>query len=322
MNSLTENIKKKNTYYFVSSQFEDEFEEYISYQKESFFSLQEKLKDKFEKDVFENFLIKDNGLEIILTITGFSQEGLLRLISLIRILDDYSLNKISFKDKWCEDKGNNFKEWSVKKVKLMLKKNKYFRKCIVNLFFDAPNVPCILEKLPKFEVNKLGIGKLKGILTISEETIDTLIRYKEKGRYSGKKENNAETVIENILKELGIPWEHGDLPELKKNVPDKKRTMDFVIPNKQNPLFIVECSYVVTTSSGMGDKAKTEIAVSRLIKEYYPSAKFVGFVDGIGWLVRDKDMERMITAYDYTFTFSEENVLEFKKLLKEKFFND
>ena len=72
----------------------------------------------------------------------------------------------------------------------------------------------------------------------------------------------------------------------------------------------------------MGDKAKTEIAVGQLIKEYYPSAKFVGFVDGIGWLVRNRDMERMFSAFDYVFTFSEEDMLKFKELLNETFSND
>jgi len=62
--------------------------------------------------------------------------------------------------------------------------------------------------------------------------------------------------------------------------------------------------------------------VGRLIKEYYPSAKFVGFVDGIGWLVRDKDMERIVSAFDDVFTFSEVDMLKFKNLLKETLLND
>ena len=157
---------------------------------------------------------------------------------------------------------------------------------------------------------------------MSEQTIDTLIRYGDKGSYSSKKENNAETVIEKALEELGIPWVHGDLPKLAENANNKKRTMDFVIPDKENPLFIIESSFVATTASGMGDKAKTEIAVGQLIKEYYPSAKFVGFVDGIGWLVRNRDMERMFSAFDYVFTFSEEDMLKFKELLNETFSND
>lgn len=322
MANTAESIKQNNTYYFVNEQFEDEFEQYVSSLKKSFISFQEKLQCEFKKEVFEELLMEDHGLKILLTSTGFSQEGLLRLISLSRVSNDSVLNELLFKTEWFDDSQNNFKEWSSKKIESLVKNNEYFRKGVVNVFFDAPTIPFIANTLKPFEVRKLGIEKLKDIVTMSEETIDTLIRYREKGSYTGKKENNAETAIENVLKELGISWEHGDLPKLAKNVPDKKRTMDFVIPNKQNPLLIIESSYVTTTASGMGDKAKAEIAVGELIKEYYPSAKFVGFVDGIGWLVRDNDMERIVGAFDDVFTFNEVDMLKFKNLLKEIFLND
>ena len=322
MANTAESIKENNTYYFVNGQFEDEFEQYVSSLKKSFISFQERLQHEFKKEVFEELLKEDHGLKILLTSTGFSQEGLLRLISLSRVSNDSVLNELLFKTEWFDDSQNNFKEWSSKKIESLVKNNEYFRKGVVNVFFDAPTIPFITNTLKPFEVRKLGVEKLKDIVTMSEETIDTLIRYREKGSYTGKKENNAETAIENVLKELGISWEHGDLPKLAENVPNKKRTMDFMIPNKQNPLLIIESSYVTTTASGMGDKAKTEIAVGRLIKEYYPSAKFIGFVDGIGWLVRDKDMERIVSAFDDVFTFSEVDMVKFKNLLKETLLND
>ena len=103
------------------------------------------------------------------------------------------------------------------------------------------------------------------------------------------------------------------------NEPHKKRTMDFIIPDKKNPQLIVESSFVTTTASGQGDKAKTEIAIGRLLKEYYPKAKFVGFVDGIGWSVRPGDLERMNSAYDYTYTFHKDDLNSFKNLLNEVF---
>ena len=154
---------------------------------------------------------------------------------------------------------------------------------------------------------------------MSLETIDTLIRYKEKGSYTGKKENNAETVIEDILDGLKIPYEHGDLPLLVENEPHKKRTMDFIIPNKKNPQLIVESSFVTTTASGQGDKAKTEIAIGRLLKEHYPKAKFVGFVDGIGWAVRPGDLERMNGAYEDVYTFHDDELDRFEDFLKKTF---
>ncbi|MDN3515869.1 MAG: hypothetical protein NG747_15950 [Candidatus Brocadia sp.] len=149
--------------------------------------------------------------------------------------------------------------------------------------------------------------------------IDTLIRYKEKGSYSGKKENNPETLIETLLDNLNIPYEKGDLSELIENAPVTKRTMDFIIPNKKNPEIIVESSFLVTTSSGQGDKSKTEISIDFLIKKHYPKAKFVGFIDGIGWYVRKGDLKRMVAAYEDVFTFNKEELERFGKLLIDTF---
>ena len=148
--------------------------------------------------------------------------------------------------------------------------------------------------------------------------IDSLIRYKEKGSYSGKKGNNPEIIVEEILNRLGIPFETGDLTELIDNAPDNKRTMDFIIPNKKNPLIIAESSFLATTSSGQGDKSKTEISIDTLIKEHYPKATFIGFVDGIGWYVRKGDLKRMVTAYEDVFTFHQDELARFEQLLIDK----
>lgn len=98
--------------------------------------------------------------------------------------------------------------------------------------------------------------------------------------------NNPETVIKGVLAEMDISFETGDLRKLKENAPVGKRTMDFIIPNQEAPRVIIESSYLTTTSSGQGDKAKTENSIRALINTYYPDASFWGFVDGIGWYVR------------------------------------
>ena len=143
----------------------------------------------------------------------------------------------------------------------------------------------------------------------------TLIRYKEKGSYSGMKANNPECVLEELLDQIGVTHENGDLGELISNAPDSKRTMDFIIPNKKDPKIIVECSFLVTTSSGQGDKSKAEISIDSLIKTHYPKATFIGFVDGIGWYVRKGDLKRMVNAYDDVFTFRPDELQRFKNLI-------
>ncbi|WP_205436195.1 DpnII family type II restriction endonuclease [Helicobacter suis] len=125
------------------------------------------------------------------------------------------------------------------------------------------------------------------------------------------------TAIKEVLKACEISFESGDLPLLSAHEGLKKRTMDFIIPNKENPQIIIESSFLSTTSSGQGDKAKTELAISHLIKKYYPKAKFVGFIDGIGWYVRKQDLKRMVEASQEVFTFRVDELERFKVFVQE-----
>lgn len=312
----------KNTFYLYDRDFEEKYEGYISSIKELLLVLRNKVSTEGLKKDFFVELIRDkkNGLRALLALTGISNEYLKRLITLIRVIDDEELNKLALKGKWQTEtekiSESGVSEWSDSKIAGLIKDNENFAKGIVNIFFEGSSVPVLTQALPLFELKKLSVEKLEFKI---ESLVDTLIRYKEKGSYAGKKENNPEVLIEKVLGGLEIPYVSGDLKKLVGVLDEEKRTMDFIIPNQENPLLIVESSYVVTTSSGQGDKAKTEINIARLIKKYYPKALFIGFVDGIGWYVRKNDLKRMVGAYDDVFTFHKEELNRFKKLLSNIF---
>ena len=317
-------VISKNTFYFYNREFEEFYEGYVNSIKETLLVLKNQIQNTgLRKELFEDLIHKkENGLRALLALTGFSNESLKRLITFMRIVDDPELNALVYKEKWITEAEladrENIKEWSDNKIQKKIRENEFFRKGLVNIFFEGSTIPILSNALPLFELKKLSISKLNFEI---DALIDTLIRYKEKGSYSGKKENNPEVVIENILAEMEIGFEKGDLGELISNAPDKKRTMDFIIPDKKNPKIIIECSYLVTTSSGQGDKSKTEISIDSLIKEHYPEAHFLGFVDGIGWYVRKNDLKRMVAAYEDVFTFHPEELERFKSLLKKAFEN-
>jgi hypothetical protein len=312
-------VIQKNTFYFFNSKFEENYEGYINSLKETLLIVKNKVETEgLKKEIFEWLLTeKENGLRALLALTGFSNEYLKRLTTIIRIVDNPELNNLVFKEKWYnETSPDNIQEWSDSTILRLIQKNEYFRKGLVNVFFEGASIPFLANTIPLFELKKLSISKLKFDIP---ELIDTLIRYKEKGSYSGMKGNNPETVVAEILNRLGISFEIGDLSELITNAPDNKRTMDFIIPNKKNPLIIAESSFLATTSSGQGDKSKTEISIDTLIKAHYPKAKFIGFVDGIGWYVRKGDLKRMVTAYEDVFTFHTDEMKRFEQLLIETF---
>ena len=312
-------VIQKNTFYFFNQKFEENYEGYINSLKETLLIVKNKVETEgLKKGIFEWLLKeKENGLRALLALTGFSNEYLKRLTTILRIVDNPELNTLVFKDKWHSEKNpDNIQEWSDGTILKKIQSNEYFRKGLVNIFFEGASIPFLANTIPLFELKKLSISKLKFEIP---ELIDTIIRYKEKGSYSGMKGNNPETIIADILEKLGLTYEKGDLTELISNAPDNKRTMDFIIPNKKNPLIIAESSFLATTSSGQGDKSKTEISIDALIKTHYPEATFIGFVDGIGWYVRKGDLKRMVTAYEDVFTFHKDELQRFEKLLIEKF---
>jgi hypothetical protein len=312
----------KNTFYLYDRDFEERYEGYISSIKETLLVLRNRISTEgLKKELFVELLKnKENGLRALLALTGISNEYLKRLITLIRVIDDEELNNLTLKDQWQPDAENNdgggLSEWSDAKIANLIKTNENFARGIVNLFFEGSTVPILTQAIPLFELKKLSVEKLEFKI---ESLVDTLIRYKEKGSYSGMGERNPEVLIKKTLEELEIPFVSGDLERLVGVLDEEKRTMDFIIPDQNNPLVIIESSYVVTTSSGQGDKAKTEINVARIIKKYYPKALFLGFVDGIGWYVRKNDLKRMVGAYDDVFTFHKDELNRFRELISTIF---
>ena len=312
-------VISKNTFYFYNEEFEEYYEGQISSIAQNIFLLKNRIEIEGLK---ESTLVKhitevEDGIDAILTITGFSKESLQRLITFIRVVEDKTLYSLVNKDHWPKEDSQEkkeFREWGLDRIKFLIKSNRKFAEGIINLFFKGSTVPIIKKVLPLFEFKKLDINKFSFSI---ESLIDTIVRYKTKGSYKASKEGNPEVVIENILKKHNLIFEKGKfkIPEAG-NIP---RTMDFIVPTKTSPKLIIECSYSVTTASGMGDKAKTEKTVAEYLKKNYPKIVFVGFVDGIGWYVRRGDLKRMVDAYDFVFTFHKEELERYENLLKEIF---
>jgi hypothetical protein len=305
-------------------EYEQYYEGHISSIAQSVFLLKNKIEREGLKEsvLLEHITEVEDGIDALLTITGFSQESLQRIITFVKAKNDPALSKLVNKDSWPTEKpisnkkpySDDFNEWKLEKVKRLIKENRKFAEGMVNLFFKGSTVPIIKQIIPLFEFKKLDINKFSFSI---ESLIDTIIRYKTKGAYKAAKENNPEVVIEDILNRNKITFEKGrfSIPRAG-NIP---RTMDFIIPNKTSPKLIMECSYSVTTASGMGDKAKTEKVVGNYLKKNYPKVIFVGFVDGVGWWVRRSDLKRMVDAYDLVFTFSRNELERFEKLLRNTF---
>ena len=129
----------KNTWYFVNQSFEDEYETYLNSLTEMVVGLQNDLKiEGLQKEIIERFIQKENGLRVLLGLTGFSNESLKRLLTLIQYKETGIV-----------------KEPSDKQIEKFIKEDESFRKRIVNIFFKELD-SFIQGTLKPFELKKLG----------------------------------------------------------------------------------------------------------------------------------------------------------------------
>jgi len=300
-----QNVIQKNTFFFHNNEFEEDWESYVSSMVQSLLILKNDIENRgIKKEVFVEFIVKnENSIDTLLALIGFSKEMFLRLITFIRVYGDKTLEILVNKEYWPNE--NFSSEWSLNKITSLAREKTSIAEGLINLFFEGSTVKTLRKALPLFEYKKLDINKLSFKI---ESMIDTIVRYKVKGSYSAQKGNNPETLIEKILKKIKIKYTRGKLVGVR-------RDMDFIVPNKKTPEVIIESSYVATTSSGMGDKAKTEMTVGEEIIENYPNAIFLGFVDGIGWYVRQGDLARIVSAFEDVFTFNKNELIRFEYLL-------
>lgn len=320
---LEDKLKKvieRNTFFIPKSdEVERRYFELLSRIKEAIRELSEIVETIDLND--ENELIKtltdflqrnEHGLNALLALSSMSYEKLYRIISFLRIM--YKKEKYKTDSKWLKEdvwtvkKGKEiFSEWKENKIKSKIRSDRSFAEDIIKIFLGKNEF--VNNQLSEFEK---GYILTPNKLTLQREAlVDTLIRYSLSGRYSTSKGVVPEEIIKNILNELDVPYESGRVKGIG-------RKIDIVIPSKENPKIFIQISYVETTSSGMGDKAKTERdTVRRNIKKYYPDAIFIIFVDGAGWLTREEAVKVMCEAGDYVFTFHKDSLNEFKELIEE-----
>ena len=315
-------VLEKNTFYYFDDEVEEKYDAgHISALTNILLNLRERVtSDGVSRAFFDEVLTKEHGLTAILALNGLSLENLKRLTTVARAANDPSLNELLCRGDWkVRDTGNprDISEWGSDRIAKLARNDAGFRAGLVNLFFEGASNSYLRRHFPPFHLRKLSIQKLS---FSSDSILDTLVRYKEGGSHSGQKDTNADNQISAILEILGISYVSGVvLDRLGSTSDDTDRTMDFIVPGQADPRIIIESSFQATTSSNMGDKAKTTIRNGERISVHYPSALFIGFVDGIGWYVRKRDLRRITSAFHDVFTFHPDELERFHILLRNTF---
>ena len=333
IDQLMDEIKHKNTGFMHSVQamreclqkVDKEYEERVKCIKEFLKNLQERISgiedesdERLVKELIDFLRQEEYGLEVLLAVSGLSKERLLRIISMIRIAFKSGIYQ-RYKEQYAEDWLDRddwrrrrdrevFSEWKESKIKQMIRDDESFAKSIVLILLGRNEF--VNRVLGRFERPlRVSLSKLK---MDNEDIWDTLIRSSLYGSYSARRGQCPEDLIKEIVREkLRLTYEGGKVENID-------RKIDVIIPSKKNPKIFIQIAYVETTSSGMGDKAKAEKdTVRKAIKENYPDATFILFVDGLGWLSREEALRMMCEAGDRVFTFHPEHIEKFVELLSE-----
>jgi hypothetical protein len=301
-------VLQKNTFFLNAPQFEDQWEKEISSLVDLLLLLKRDLEGKSteeKKAYLVDFISqRSQGLPALLCLLGISQELLMRIVTFVVAVDNPELNTLVGKDKFPK---LDPEQWRRELIFEQARTNKAFTRGLVNLFLEGFSVPVLQKSLPAFELKNFTFRKLDFSL---ESLVDSVVRYARKGSYEAEKDA-VNILLKPVLDEEGIPYTAGKL----KGIP---RLLDLIIPDKEHPLIVVESSYVVTTSSGMGDKAEFEKEVARSLKQHYPKAVFLGFVDGIGWYVRRGDLKELLKAFPDVFTFHPTEIERFIQTIRRR----
>ena len=263
-------------------------------------------RQKLREVVADILQTEKHGLNAMLTLCGLSDEKLYRIISFLRISYKQGLYKSD--SEWLKiEKPES--EWKEDVIKRFLKEKRDFALDLAKIFLGWEEY--VINALSPYERKTLDEKKF---LFKNDSLLETLAIYGLRGSYNAMKGKGPERIVEDVLKKMNVMYEEGK--GLKKDV---GRDMDWVIPSKRSPKIFIQILFNETTSSEMGDKARAERdIVAKNIRERFPEAILVLFVDGAGWLARVSDLKTMLEATPYVFTFHEECLEEFKKLLKQK----
>lgn len=240
------------------------------------------------RDVVRFLREQPNGLKRVLTILHLSEEKFKRIITLLRKLE-----------------GEFDKEWTLTKIEKNINGNNEFARKIARLFVDGKNDRRLVKYLPRFYRERLNLKSLREYADEEELTI----RLKEKygGTYFNWKGDAVEDLIRRKLDSIGISYASGSASIVEV-------TVDWAIPNLEDPYVIVMSSYQETTSSGQTVKARDMLKCYEAIHhrniQRGENRAFVNFVDGGGWLARQRDLRRLLDGCHYFLNINNLDMLE------------
>lgn len=283
-----EEVIETSSVFYNDDEVERRFDRFIQEKAKDIIAYK-RVKEHVDLEEVMKFLREQpNGLKRILTILHLSEEKFKRIITLLRKL-----------------KGEFDREWTLKKIEKKVKSNDEFARKIGQLFINGKNNPRLIKYLPRFYRERLNLKSLREY--VDEEELIIRLKERYRGTYFNWKGDAVEELIRRRLDTIGINYERGITPLVEV-------TVDWAIPNLEDPYVIIMSSYQETTSSSQTVKARDMLQCYEAIHhrniQRGEDRAFVNFVDGGGWLARQKDLRRLLDGCHYFLNINNLNMLK------------
>jgi hypothetical protein len=234
-----------------------------------------------------------DALDAVLADIGLPQERFKRVVTLLRRKGRLI--------------GGFDREWSIKEIKRRLREDSTFALEIGNIFFQGKEDPFLQKYLPKYYREKLNWKEISDPELRTTRVKESIYR-REYANIKGRKiEEIIGKKLETIKRKHGIDYGRG-----RSRIVDVD--VDWAVPGVDNPWVIVMVSYQETTSSGQTTKARDMYnAYDRICRSNSRNREnraFVNFVDGVGWLARRTDFERLVNECHYFLNLKNLDMLE------------
>jgi len=245
-------------------------------------------------EAFAEFLKNEKtGLETVLADIGLPQERFYRIVTLLR-----RKGKIP---------GGFNREWKIERIKRLLSVDDSFARIIAGILFHGKDDPFFQKYLPKYYREKLNWREINDPEKRRTKVKESIYR-KEYANIKGRKiEEIIGGKLEAIKREHRINYGRGRSRIVDVNV-------DWAVTGTDDPCVIVMVSYMETTSSDQTTKARDMYhayeRVCRSNSRHRENRAFVNFVDGVGWLARRTDFERLVNECHYFLNLKNLDMLE------------
>ena len=262
------------------------------------FSKHQLLSDFLSVDT--EFLAIDK-LKAFVSLIGLSEERLKRVVSLVR----FRFNMEDFRT-----------EWDVKRISKTLQTDTSFNELLIEFFIDGRNSRLGTE-IPLYYMRNFKLTDPEFISDLTNfKYVERILNDNEiQGKYSNEVGSHVERIIQSRLDHYKANINANLRYEIQKEFPLLNKNIDFLIPNVNAPIILIESSYNITTGSGQSKRADQLVELYGILMRHNANHRtnkiiMLNYCDGFGWIGRQNDLHRIYDASDFVFNQRSLHVLD------------